>query len=153
MKTPWMIPRLSFTHLPSSDPLAQDNDKDHQENHNQEAYSDRNPHPPVEPQQSASGWKVSITWLSHENRPWKEREDNESMTHPVKNHFGAICARSQRVYTNRHKQYAHLWQVGLGTFFEPRERDGAGVVGGGTESKNTQHLAFASGHMWWFLLW
>lgn len=68
------------------------------------------------------------------------------MTHPVKNHFGQYVL-IVRGFTQRHKQYAHLGQAFLDMFFAPRDRDGAGVVGGGSESKNTEHLAFASGHI------
>lgn len=57
-----------------------------------------------------------------------------------------VCAHSQKVYTNKHKQYAQLGQAGFGTSFEIWGESGGGVVGR-PESKTTAHLAFASGHI------
>ena len=66
------FPLMTFyTYLPPFDPLAQDNDKDHQEDHNQAANSNYNPHPPAEPQQRTRS--TGTTWLSHDRRPRQKR--------------------------------------------------------------------------------
>lgn len=98
MKIPWLI---FFTDLPPFVPLAQDNDKDYQEKHDQAACSNCSPHPPAEPQQQSSGRRLSNAWLSNEkqtmvvNDTWRE----ESL--PL------ICAHRRFTLTNTSS--THSW--------------------------------------------
>jgi len=84
-----------LTYLPSSDSHAQDNDANHQENRNQAANTNRNPHPPGEPQQPR--WSIIVT-------AWKP---NRLLKHKCQIHI------QWRITVSRScdKLYAHATQV------------------------------------------